>query len=156
MSPETLRKWLRQARALDGHWYAKYWNPVMAPLPGHIREAIDLGPQATPLSLGLEDAATLTDAGYHDLESGYATFDDGSIHIATLTSMPRVTPAMWDWWFWWHGTSTERYKLWYPRAHVYAEWSGADTAPDALTATGTSAGLAFWLVSFLTCRDATL
>ncbi|WP_371644948.1 hypothetical protein [Streptomyces mirabilis] len=32
---------------LDGKWYAKYWNPVMAPMPEHIEEAIGLGPQPT-------------------------------------------------------------------------------------------------------------
>lgn len=116
-----------QGGELDGKWYAKYWNPVMAPLPDHIREAIDLGPQASALCLSFDNAGTLTDPGYQDLESGYALFEDGSMHIATLTRMPGVSPVMWDWWFWWHATETQRYKLWYPRAHVYAEWSGEMT-----------------------------
>ncbi|MFF4134473.1 hypothetical protein ACFY1B_23600 [Streptomyces mirabilis] len=34
---------------LDGKWHAKYWNPVMAPMPEHIKEAIGLGPQPPPL-----------------------------------------------------------------------------------------------------------
>lgn len=85
---------------LDGRWYAKYWDPEMAPLPEHIRAALDIGPQATALCLGVDDAGTLSDPGYQDLESGYSVHDDGSIHIATLTRMPGVTPAMWDWWFW--------------------------------------------------------
>ncbi|MFI0902486.1 DAPG hydrolase family protein [Streptomyces sioyaensis] len=117
------------AGELDGKWYAKYWNPVMAPLPEHVREALALGPQAPPLCLDFNAAATLSDAGYHDLENGYSLFDDGSMHIATLTRMPGVSPAMLDWWFWWHTTETQRYKLWYPRAHLYAEWAGVTVAP---------------------------
>jgi hypothetical protein len=35
---------------LDKKWYAKYWNPKMAPLPDHIKEAVLLGPQAWPLT----------------------------------------------------------------------------------------------------------
>lgn len=33
---------------LDGRWYAKYWNPQMGPLPEHISQALDIGPQAVP------------------------------------------------------------------------------------------------------------
>ncbi|MFC5801667.1 DAPG hydrolase family protein [Streptomyces formicae] len=109
---------------LDGKWYAKYWNPVMAPLPEHVMEAIGIGPQAPPLCLNLDDAGTLSETGYREFENGYSLFDDGSMHIATLTRMPSVSPDMVDWWFWWHAMETERYKLWYPRAHLYAEWSG--------------------------------
>jgi hypothetical protein len=89
-----------QAGELDGKWYAKYWNPVMAPLPEHIREAIDLGPQAPALCVGLGNAGALSEAGYQELENGYALFEDGSMHVAALTRMPGVSPAMWDWWFW--------------------------------------------------------
>jgi hypothetical protein len=37
--------------------------------------------------------------------------------------MPGVTPAMWAWWFGWHGSDARRYKLWHPRAHASAQWS---------------------------------
>jgi hypothetical protein len=30
---------------------------------------------------------------------------------------------MWDWWFAWHGSQAQRYKLWHPRAHVHAAWA---------------------------------
>jgi hypothetical protein len=36
--------------------------------------------------------------------------------------MPGVTPAMWDWWFAWHGSEGLRYKLWHPQAHVDVGW----------------------------------
>jgi hypothetical protein len=30
---------------------------------------------------------------------------------------------MWDWWFAWHGSEAQRYKLWHPRAHMHAVWA---------------------------------
>src|SRR5690242_8142533 len=71
-----------RAGELDGKWYAKYWNPVMAPMPEHIKEAIGLGPQPPPLCLSPDDAATLSDTGYGEFENGYSLFSDGSAHIA--------------------------------------------------------------------------
>jgi hypothetical protein len=43
--------------------------------------------------------------------------------VSVRTDMPRVTPAMWDWWFGWHGSDSRRYKLWHPRAHASARWA---------------------------------
>jgi hypothetical protein len=36
--------------------------------------------------------------------------------------MPNVAPYMWDWWFGWHGSQANRYKLWHPVAHQSARW----------------------------------
>lgn len=115
---------------LDGEWFAKYWNPQMAPLPDHVAQAIDVSPVAPPLCLDFAEMGTLADPGYQQLENGYSLLDDGAMHVAVRTDMPRVTAEMWDWWFWWHATQTERYKLWYPRAHLYAEWDGPEFDPD--------------------------
>jgi hypothetical protein len=43
--------------------------------------------------------------------------------LFVLTQMPKVTPAMWDWWFAWHGSEAQRYKLWHPRAHISSKWA---------------------------------
>ena len=112
---------------LDNKWYADYWKPKMAPLPDHIKDAVLLGPQAWPLCLDVGDAVGLTVPGYHELESGFSVNRDGAVYVAVLTHMPRVSPAMWDWWFAWHGAETQRYKLWNPRAHLYSEWSASAT-----------------------------
>ncbi|WP_198152978.1 hypothetical protein [Pseudofrankia sp. DC12] len=96
----------------------------MTSLPDDVGAALGLGPQASPLCLSLDNVGTLSDAGYQELENGYSLADDGSMHIATLTRMPGATPAMLDWWFWWHSNETQRYKLWHPRAHLYAESTG--------------------------------
>jgi len=48
---------------------------------------------------------------------------DGVLVVACQTDMPGVTPEMWDWWFGWHGLSSERYRLWHPREHVSSAMS---------------------------------
>jgi hypothetical protein len=48
---------------------------------------------------------------------------DGVLVVACQTDMPGVTPDMWDWWFGWHGLSSERYRLWHPREHVSSAMS---------------------------------
>lgn len=107
---------------LDNLWYAKYWNPVMKALPKHIVEALVAGPQASPLLPSIDKVSLLTDPGYGVFENGFGVSDDGAAVIAALTEMPRVTPAMWDWWFSWHGSDSRRYKLWNPDAHLFACW----------------------------------
>jgi hypothetical protein len=34
---------------------------------------------------------------------------------------------MWDWWFAWHGSEAQRYKLWHPRAHIHVGWADGRT-----------------------------
>lgn len=103
-------------------WYAKYWQPQMAALPSHIVEALNNGPQAALLLPKLEDLPLLVQPGYLALENGFGMSEDGAAVVTALTKMPRVTPAMWDWWFGWHGSDSKRYKLWNPQAHLYAAW----------------------------------
>jgi hypothetical protein len=106
--------------------FADLFEPHMAPLPRHVEVALAHGPLAPPVLLSFEDAAALADAGDHQTEDGYGVLPDGSTHVAVRTEMPGVTPAMWDWWFGWHGCDPRRYKLWHPRAHLYAEWDDGD------------------------------
>lgn len=113
---------------LDGMWYAKYWNPEMAPLPQHVVDALENGPQASLLLPALDHVAELSDSGYQAMENGYGLDDNGAAVISILTKMPNVTPAMWDWWFAWHGSDTRRYKLWNPSAHMYAGWKDGLTS----------------------------
>lgn len=103
-------------------WFAKYWNPQMAPLPKHIAEALITGPQASRLLPSIDDVASLAAPGYQHFENGFGVSEDGAAVVAALTKMPKVTPAMWDWWFSWHGSDSRRYKLWNPDAHLYAAW----------------------------------
>lgn len=110
--------------------YAAFYRPALAPLPAPVREALWAGAVAHQRMPAVECAAQLQEAGYEPVENGFTLGADGAARIAVLTRMPRVTPAMWNWWFAWHGSEAQRYKLWHPRAHVHAAWAdGRDDLP---------------------------
>ncbi len=111
-------------RAGDGDTeWGDFFDARMAPLPGHVVDALHHGPQAAPLLLDFADVPALLDDGHHATETGYGCSHTGEVIVAVRTEMPGVTPAMWDWWFGWHGSDARRYKLWHPRAHVSARWA---------------------------------
>ena len=103
--------------------FAEFFRPEMAPLPRHVVEALEHGPQAEPALPVFDDVAALLDDGYQQTENGYGALRDGGLQVSVRTDMPDVSPAMWAWWFGWHGSDSRRYKLWHPRAHVSARWS---------------------------------
>lgn len=102
--------------------YARFFRPEMAPLPAHVREAILTGPVAPELTPGLEAAPALVSARDWQTGTALSFCPDGEVRVFDRTEMPNVTPAMWDWWFAWHGSEALRYKLWHPRAHVDVGW----------------------------------
>ncbi|MCX6469401.1 MAG: hypothetical protein NTW76_08820 [Corynebacteriales bacterium] len=101
--------------------YAKYFTPHTDPAPQVVRTAF-AGPPLPPASI--PDFGRLTrdlgPSGYSPIEVGYGQRADGVLFVACRTEMPRVTAAMWDWWFGWHSIESARYKLWHPDAHEYA------------------------------------
>ncbi len=103
---------------LEGKPYAKYWNPLMQPLPEAVSQALLHGPEASELGFGIEQADLLVEPGYLPLENGTTKLDSGEIFVAVLTEMPGVTGAMFEWWMGWHYMEHQRYKLWHPRAHL--------------------------------------
>ena len=103
--------------------YAGYYRPQLAPLPAQVQEACAIGARANALFPGVERACDLQQPGYWPVETGYTLTPDGAIRVFVLTQMPGVTPAMWDWWFTWHGSEAQRYKLWHPQAHVHVAWA---------------------------------
>ena len=76
--------------------------------------------------LKLEDINHLLQADYLDRENGFHHFADGSVYVAALTNMPRVSIEMIDWWFWWHAAEDVRYQIWYPKMHftIAADFQG--------------------------------
>jgi hypothetical protein len=102
--------------------FGRFFRPAMAPLPEDVVQAVAAGPQ-TPVLFA--DVGPLDD-DHGAVETAFTVHPDGSIRVNVLTPMPRVTPAMWDWWFGWHGSDSRRYKLWHPRAHLWAEWDDGD------------------------------
>lgn len=103
--------------------YARFYNEQILPLPPLIQALVNEARAVATPPFGLTDAPLLQQPGYLPLENGYLFLPDGSCTVAVRTGMPGVTPAMWDWWFGWHGSQDNRYKLWHPKAHVSAVWA---------------------------------
>ncbi|MGA2816375.1 MAG: hypothetical protein ABSE67_08785, partial [Xanthobacteraceae bacterium] len=102
--------------------YARFWSTQLAPLPAHIRHALNRGPVAEPLLPQVAAASENLFGTTPVLEDGFTLTADGAMQVAARTDLPGVTPAMIDWWFGWHSDSPERYKLWHPQAHMHASW----------------------------------
>ncbi len=101
--------------------HAKFYNENMDALIERVATLTDLAHPADTLP-DVQQIAALLKPGYAPIETGYCLETDGSARVAILTSMPGVAPAMWDWWFGWHGCADNRYKLWHPKAHLSAKW----------------------------------
>jgi len=71
----------------------------------------------------LTDADALLEPGYLDLEAGYQRLPDGQLHVAAWTTMFGCAGHMVEWWFGFLET-TEQYKWWHPKDHVWCEWQG--------------------------------
>ena len=102
--------------------YARFFSANLAPLPEHVGEALLIGAVADELLPSVDRANELLDDGSWPVETGYSISPDGAARVFVRTEMPGVTPAMWDWWFAWHGSEVQRYKLWHPRAHLHVGW----------------------------------
>lgn len=101
--------------------YAKYMKDRVDPPQPHVPAAIAAGPvPIAKVPARTQVAAELNAPGYSAIETGYGMNVRKEVWVACLTDMPRVTPAMWDWWFGWHSKESARYKLWHPEAHAYA------------------------------------
>lgn len=101
--------------------YAAYMADSTTPAPESVRTAFAGPPIPADAVPPFETLATdLSPTGTSAVETGYGRARDGVTFVAVHTPMPRVTAAMWDWWFGWHSTEAARYKLWHPDAHLHA------------------------------------
>lgn len=123
--------------------YARFFHEDVAPPQRAAREAVATGPVLPGLMPPAYRAAALLNDGYWPVESGYAAHPDGAASVFVLTDMPGVTPAHWDWWFAWHGSEAQRYKLWHPKAHVDVAWA------DGAGETGAYVGRTSNIVEFV-------
>jgi hypothetical protein len=71
----------------------------------------------------LNQANQLLEPGYLAFESGYMRLEDGSLHVASRTTMVACKGRMIDFWFGFLRT-TEHYKWWHPKDHVWCDWVG--------------------------------
>ena len=64
--------------------------------------------------------------GYAEGEPGFESdvkrLPNGINEVSTLTPMPGVTPEMVRWWFADYMQTTEHYKRWFPKAHLWMDW----------------------------------
>jgi hypothetical protein len=107
--------------------YAKYLAETSCEISAEAAEGLVQSPylpNSLPIFTQVND---LQKQGYAEIENGYTLNADGSATVAVLTVMPRVSPAMWHWWFGWHGCADSRYKLWHPQAHLAAEWQDGES-----------------------------
>ena len=110
--------------------WAEFFRASPLPVQPHVVESLVAGPSPRELGYGLgEVVARLERPGYEPVETGWTRLSDGVVLVAVLTHMPRVTAAMWDWWFGWHGRESSRYKLWHPTAHQFTAM-GEDRSDD--------------------------
>jgi DAPG hydrolase PhiG domain len=56
-------------------------------------------------------------------ESGIDRLKNGVLHLSVLTRMPNVTSEMIAWWFGEYMQTTEHYRRWHPRDHVWMDWA---------------------------------
>ena len=71
----------------------------------------------------LSEANQLLEREYLPMESGWLRHEDGRAHVAARTHMMGVKGKMIEWWFGFVHT-TDHYKWWHPRDHVFSDWIG--------------------------------
>ena len=54
--------------------------------------------------------------------SGMEVLPGCILHVAVLTRMPGVSPKMFSWWFGEYMQTSEHYRRWHPRDHVWMSW----------------------------------
>ncbi|KAI9146908.1 phloretin hydrolase [Paramyrothecium foliicola] len=99
--------------------FAKYWNPDLPSISDELQKGLTESPFASPLAFSPQQAGDfLTRPGYLQLENGWTISGNGTLMLAARTDMG--SGEMYSWWFGWHLTDSQRYKLWHPLAHQYA------------------------------------
>ncbi len=112
----------------DSHTpYAKFFSETIAVVSASVVAALESSALPSGALAPFSQAADLQQPGYALVETGFTLEPDGSARVAVLTNMPGVAPLMWDWWFGWHGSHANRYKLWHPKMHQHAEWADGET-----------------------------
>ena len=72
--------------------------------------------------MNFEQIASLLSPATLPYQSGIERLPNGLMHVAVHTRMPGVSPDMVEWWFSEYLQTTEHYKRWHPRDHVWMAW----------------------------------
>ena len=73
--------------------YAKFWNPDVAPVADHVRDALAQGPVSEELLPPLSAAQDVFFGSGVALVDGFSLVADGSLRVASDVDMPGVTPG---------------------------------------------------------------
>ncbi len=101
--------------------YARHFTWTVPELTDAQRRAIAVGEVPAGPGATFLRVADLIEPGYLPVETGLSRGGDGALCVAVWTPFPGATPAMLDWWMGWHIARTDRYKLWHPQAHAFAQ-----------------------------------
>lgn len=101
--------------------YTKFFRWPVAALTEIHRAAMAAEDRPAGPSMSLDTITGLLEPGYFPVETGIFRSATGEFCVAVWTPFPGSTPEMFDWWFGWHMTETNRYKLWHPQAHLFAQ-----------------------------------
>ena len=96
-----------------------------------------------------EDISTLLTPGELPYLSGVERLDNGIVHVAVLTRMPGVSLEMIRWWFGDYMRTTEHYKRWHPRDHVWMSWDYKQPEPTSARGTWCTSTSAAGFTSFV-------
>ena len=137
--------WRDEHDPISRHFY-RYDVPELSDV---VSSALAAGVHSHVAGIGPANTSDLLEPGYLPVETGMALSPDGELSVAVLTRFPGATPAMIDWWFGWHGDVTERYKLWHPQAHLFAQSRYALSDVDGLTDRERYVGNTSWVDEYV-------
>ncbi len=82
------------------------------------------GLSAYQCSLPSRDAArqVFQQAAYGDAEAGVRRMRDGTVEVACYVTLPGLSADMFHWWIADYLQTTEHYKLWHPKDHLWMAW----------------------------------
>ena len=78
-----------------------------------------------PFAKAMDPEETL-DPGYLEEETGVSRLPNGTYKVFALTRMPKVKAHMVRWWFADFMKTSEHYKWWHPRDHVWMDWGNKE------------------------------
>ncbi len=83
-------------------------------MPSDIAEKLN---SATITPTAFENKNDILSNSKLQTEVGYRKMNDGTYLVSMVCPMPKITPEMIEWWFWWHPQENIRYKVWFPGEH---------------------------------------
>ena len=95
----------RLPRRRRRHSVRRFFNPKMAALPRHVATHSSTARRPIRRCSSSTTPQRVADEGYHQTERRLrVAATTAAIQVSVRTEMPGVTPAMWTWWFGWHGS----------------------------------------------------